>query len=103
MESSMPRARAASSSARSRDGVLTLLSASTAMRRTPGTASIRIFLPLAVQLRGENCDTGGVSTGLGERSHKTLAEHVIGKSQNWDACGRPLCGANRWISASQDY
>jgi hypothetical protein len=31
-----------------------------------------------------------------------LAEHVVGESQNWDACSRPLCGANRCISTSRD-
>jgi hypothetical protein len=53
--------------------------------------------------RGENCDPGGVPAGLGERTHEALAEHVVGESQNWDACGCPLGGANRWIPASQDY
>src|SRR5262249_50739186 len=31
-----------------------------------------------------------------------LVEHVIGESQDWDACSRTLCGANRCISARQD-
>src|SRR5262245_30375917 len=40
--------------------------------------------------------------GLGERTHEALVEHVIGESQDWDACSRTLCGANRCISARQD-
>src|SRR5262245_32576247 len=60
------------------------------------------LLPLAVELRGKNCDAGGVATGLGERTHEALVEHVIGESQDWNACSRTLRGANRRISARQD-
>src|SRR5215471_120761 len=42
IERSTPRACAASSSARTRDDVVVLLSTSAAIRRTPGTASMRI-------------------------------------------------------------
>src|SRR5262249_4864379 len=60
------------------------------------------FLPLAVELRGKNCDAGGVATGLGERTHEALVEHVIGESQDWDACSRTVPGANRCIAGRQD-
>src|SRR5262245_35308493 len=60
------------------------------------------FLPLAVEFRGKNCDAGGVAIGLGERTHEALVEHVIGESQDWNACSRTLRGANRCISARQD-
>jgi hypothetical protein len=72
------------------------------MRRTPRHRLNENFLPLAVELRGKNCDAGGIALGLGERAHEALVEHVIGESQDWDACSRTLRGANRCISARQD-
>src|SRR6059058_987878 len=38
----------------------------------------------------------GIPAFLG--AHYRTMSHVIGESQNWDACSRPLRGANRCIS-----
>jgi hypothetical protein len=32
-----------------------------------------------------------------------LANHIVGQSQNWNACRRLLCDANRCISSRQDH
>src|SRR5215472_15494476 len=61
------------------------------------------FLPLAVKFGGKKGDARGISTRLAERPHKTLANHIVGQSQNWNACRRLLCGANRCISSRQDH
>jgi hypothetical protein len=35
--------------------------------------------------------------------HKSLANHIVGQSQNWNACRCLLCGANCCISSGQDH
>src|SRR5262249_49264850 len=52
---------------------------------------------------GKKRDSRRVPTRLAERMHKTLANHIVGQSQNWDACRRLLCGANCCISSRQDH
>src|SRR5262249_20683666 len=61
------------------------------------------FLPLAVKFGGKKGDARRVPTRLAERVHKTLADHIVGQSQNWNACRRLLGGANRCISSRQDH
>jgi hypothetical protein len=78
IESSTPGARAVSSSARSCDGLVVLVSARAAMRRALGTASMRIFLPLAVELGRENSDARRIAAGFGEmRRVLTPGGHLL--------------------------
>src|SRR5262249_50421637 len=69
----------------------------------PGHRLDEDFLPLAVKFGSKKGDARGISTRLAERAHKTLANHIVGQSQNWNACRRLLCGANRCISSCQDH
>jgi hypothetical protein len=59
------------------------------------------FLALAVKFRRKNSDASCISTGIGKGTHKPLADHVVGESQNWNAARGPLCRANCCISAAR--
>jgi hypothetical protein len=55
-------------------------------------------LSLAVKFGSKKGDARDIPTRLAERAHEALTEHVIGESQNWDACSGPPSGANCCIS-----
>jgi hypothetical protein len=69
----------------------------------PGHRLDEDFLPLAVKFRGEKGDARGIPAWLAERAHKTLANHVVGQSQDWNTCRRLLRSANCCISSRQDH
>src|SRR5262249_43125559 len=72
-------------------------------RANPGHRLNEDFLPFAVKFGGQKGDACGIPTRLAEGVHKSLANHIVGKSQNWNACRRLLCGANCCISSRQDH
>src|SRR5262249_36843571 len=43
-----------------------------------------------------------IATGVCKRTHKSLADHIVGETENWNVPGRPLSGTNCGISACQD-
>src|SRR5262249_29714449 len=72
-------------------------------RANPGHRLDEDFLPFAVKFGGQKGDACGIPTRLAEGVHKSLANHIVGQSQNWNACRRLLCGANCCISSRQDH
>jgi hypothetical protein len=60
------------------------------------------FLPLAVELGGEQADPGRVTAGAGQRVHQSGSDHIVRKSEDRNCRGRLLCGANAEIPTGRN-
>jgi hypothetical protein len=82
--------------------VVFLASARTAIRRSPGTASIRIFLPFTIKFCRENANARCIAARLRHRGREPLRHHVIGNGDNGNLVCRLLYGAGCRSTAALD-
>src|SRR5215813_9080161 len=61
------------------------------------------FLPLAIKFGCKDCNARDIPPWFGEGVRESLANHIVGNGQNWNACRRPLRGANCCISCREDH
>jgi hypothetical protein len=74
-------------------------------RRNAASSGHRLnedFLPLTVKFGRKESNSSRISSGSVEGTHKPLADHIVGQSQNWNGVRGPLCGANCCIPTRRD-
>src|SRR5215510_5668596 len=61
------------------------------------------ILPLSIELRRKKANTRSIATMLGQRTHETRRNHVIGKREDGDRSCCFLCSFGCRIPADNDY